>query len=31
MFHDVERPFECIFDIFGIQISDLDEVAEVII
>jgi hypothetical protein len=30
MFHDVDRPFEYIFYIPGIQKSDLDEVAEVI-
>jgi hypothetical protein len=29
IFHDVERPFERIFYILGIQKSDLDEVAEV--
>jgi hypothetical protein len=29
MFLDVETPFERIFNILGIQKSDLDEVAEV--
>jgi hypothetical protein len=29
MFHDVERTFEPIFNILGIQKSVLDEVAEV--
>jgi hypothetical protein len=29
MFHDVERPFEGIFYIVGIQKSDLDSFAEV--
>jgi hypothetical protein len=28
MFHDVERPFEGIFYILGIQKSDLDEIAK---
>jgi hypothetical protein len=27
MFHDVARPFERIFNILGIHMSDLDEVA----
>jgi hypothetical protein len=29
IFHDVERPFERIFKILGIEKSDLEEVAEV--
>jgi hypothetical protein len=29
MFHDVEKTFDCIFYIHGIQISVLDDVAEV--
>jgi hypothetical protein len=29
MFHDVERPFERIFYILGIEKSDLDEVSGV--
>jgi hypothetical protein len=30
MFHEAERPFERIFYIFGIQITNLYEVAEVV-
>jgi hypothetical protein len=28
IFHDIEKPFESIFYILGIQKSDLDEVAD---